>query len=408
MSDASITIHTGYLFVDGEKITMAALRAAFSLAYGTFDSGSIGTTLVADKAMTLAKFADLVRGSILVGQTADDRPTALDAKTATYMLIGDGTDLVSVEITGDATITAAGVVAVANQLTVATQWNADDVNFPEKATLVNDDLVVIEDSEASYAKKKVKRSAFTNLFPGYWKHNLEVKNNAATPNTQIDVDCDELVVETAAGSRQLISSINVTIDTAGTGANGMDSGSLAGTTFYYVWVIYNPTTSTTAGLISTSATNPTMPADYTYKRLVGEVYSDGSTHFVKHNRFDDQVWFEAPSQIYNAHTLTSTYVQHNLPAQCPSACTRLMLECGASTNAAVVRQIISPDNTPRFEVTLVRDLIAADCNHGPTGSYGSIQFDMKHLGATSVYARANESGTRANQNLDLWGYELAR
>ena len=63
--------------------------------------------------------------------------------------------------------------------------------------------------------------------------------------------------------------MSLTISTATSGANGLDTGSIANSTWYSVWVIYNGTT--TAGLLSTSATTPTLPSGYTYKARVGWV-----------------------------------------------------------------------------------------------------------------------------------------
>jgi len=71
------------------------------------------TANIADEAVTLAKMADLARGSIIVGNSTT-RPTAYDAKTSGRILVGDGTDLVSVAVSGDVTLAANGAVTVAN------------------------------------------------------------------------------------------------------------------------------------------------------------------------------------------------------------------------------------------------------------------------------------------------------
>lgn len=53
----------------------------------------------------------LAQGNIFVG-SAGSVATAVNAKTNTYMLIGDGTTLNSVQITGDIAVTNAGVVSI--------------------------------------------------------------------------------------------------------------------------------------------------------------------------------------------------------------------------------------------------------------------------------------------------------
>jgi len=72
-----------------------------------------GAVTIANEAVTVAKMADLARGSIISGQTASNRPTALDAKGSGKILVGDGTDLVSVTVSGDATLASSGALTIA-------------------------------------------------------------------------------------------------------------------------------------------------------------------------------------------------------------------------------------------------------------------------------------------------------
>lgn len=75
--------------------------------------GAIDTAHIGDAQVTNAKLDDLTRGSIKVGG-ADDAVTDLVAKTEGYILIGDGTDLVSVAVSGDIAIAKTGAVTIAN------------------------------------------------------------------------------------------------------------------------------------------------------------------------------------------------------------------------------------------------------------------------------------------------------
>lgn len=106
--------------------------------------------------------------------------------------------------------------------------------------------------------------------------NLVIKNNSGTPDSQIDIDADAVTVETTAGFAYRLIGIDLTVNCAGTGANGLDAGSLANTTWYAVYVIYNPTTQTVAGLVSSSGSNPTMPSGYTAKARLGWFRTNGS------------------------------------------------------------------------------------------------------------------------------------
>ena len=86
--------------------------------------------------------------------------------------------------------------------------------------------------------------------------------------TTVDIDADFLTVFNTDNGGKVLSSINLTADITVSGVNGLDTGTEADV-WYHIWVIYNGTI--TASLLSASATSPTMPSGYTYKKYVGAV-----------------------------------------------------------------------------------------------------------------------------------------
>ena len=64
----------------------------------------------------------------------------------------------------------------------------------------------------------------------------------------------------------------------GTNAGGLDTGTVAADTFYYLFAIYNPTTQTSDALFSASKTSPTLPSGYTKKKYIAALYTDGSAN----------------------------------------------------------------------------------------------------------------------------------
>lgn len=102
-----------------------------------------------------------------------------------------------------------------------------------------------------------------------------LKASATGTNANVLVTADELVLSSAAGTYKLLTGINLTgLAVTNTGANGLDAGLPAASTWYSVWVIWNGTTA--AGLLSLSATAPTLPAGYTHRARVGWVRTDGT------------------------------------------------------------------------------------------------------------------------------------
>ena len=117
-TDGSIdTAHLGDLQVTTAKIAADAITGA-KIADDAINSehytdGSIDTAHIGDDQVTLAKMAAITRGSLIVGGSSN-APTALAAKTSGQILVGDGTDLASVAVSGDATLAANGALTVSS------------------------------------------------------------------------------------------------------------------------------------------------------------------------------------------------------------------------------------------------------------------------------------------------------
>lgn len=102
--------------------------------------------------------------------------------------------------------------------------------------------------------------------------------SATGTNATVTVSADEIVVGSAGFAYKTLRAVALSINSATAGANGLDTGALAASTWYAVWVIYNPTTPAVAGLLSLSATAPTLPAGYTHKARVGWARTDGTVN----------------------------------------------------------------------------------------------------------------------------------
>jgi hypothetical protein len=106
------------------------------------------------------------------------------------------------------------------------------------------------------------------------------QNNAATPNTKVDITAALAITLDSNNFSRVTAALSKTIDCGTTGANGLDAGALANTTWYYVFIVQKAD-GTVAGLMSTSATAPVMPSGYTFKTRVGAIITDASAHFLR-------------------------------------------------------------------------------------------------------------------------------
>jgi hypothetical protein len=109
--------------------------------------------------------------------------------------------------------------------------------------------------------------------------------NIASASASATFTADELVVSTAIGGKLYrLSSLNLSVNLATTGAGGMDTGTVPANGFVGLYVIYNPTTSTAALLAvnASSAVVPevyggaNMPSGYTASALVGVLPTSSS------------------------------------------------------------------------------------------------------------------------------------
>lgn len=108
--------------------------------------------------------------------------------------------------------------------------------------------------------------------------NLVIANNSGSPNELVDIFADAVLLEDSNGYQIKLESVALDVAIDSPGANGLDTGSEANSTWYHIWVISNGTDQ--GGLLSTSATAPTMPSGYTFKGYVGAIYNDGSGNFI--------------------------------------------------------------------------------------------------------------------------------
>lgn len=106
--------------------------------------------------------------------------------------------------------------------------------------------------------------------------NLKIQ---VTSNTLATITVDQIVLFDSTNNAKLASAVSAILNTATTGANGLDTGTLATSTWYYTYVIFG--TSGTACLMSASATAPTLPSGYSYFARVGALKCDSSKYLMR-------------------------------------------------------------------------------------------------------------------------------
>lgn len=195
----------------------------------------------------------------------------------------------------------------------------------------------------------------------------------------------------------------ITIDITTSGVNGLDTGSEAANTWYYIWMIRNGTTNAVAGLFSTSSSAPTVPSGYADKRLIGAVRNDGSSNFVDFHQTDKQVTC-ANQSVFNVD-LSNTYTAYSMTAVAPTNITRsfnLKTFARATGSQLIAQTLVAPTSTGLLGVS--SSGTRAALGGSVTDDWGDIQ-SMINLDG-NIYARAGDTGSSIQNNVELSGYEL--
>jgi hypothetical protein len=91
---------------------------------------------------------------------------------------------------------------------------------------------------------------------------------------------------------------------SGSPVNGLDTGSVAASTWYHVFVISNGTNVDV--LFSTSASSPTMPGGWSYRRRIGSIRTDASKNVLGFVQVGDEFLWNTQITDANNATLGTT------------------------------------------------------------------------------------------------------
>lgn len=115
--------------------------------------------------------------------------------------------------------------------------------------------------------------------PSY-ANGLGLSNDATTPNNIIDIALGTCLDSTQTFQLSLPAAITINITLAG--LNGLDTGSVAASTVYAIYLVADPFHNAATGAVfSTSLTGPTMPSGYGAYSLIGYCATDASKHILK-------------------------------------------------------------------------------------------------------------------------------
>ena len=122
----------------------------------SWDSSAINQSIngkyFIDDSIDWSKMFEVTRGHIIRGNSSN-RPEEYDCKSSGYILIGDGTDLISVAQSGDVTFNTSGVSAIASGVIVNADVNSSAAISRSKMASGTASHVIINDGSGAFSSE---------------------------------------------------------------------------------------------------------------------------------------------------------------------------------------------------------------------------------------------------------------
>ncbi len=221
---------------------------------------------------------------------------------------------------------------------------------------------------------QVQNDPIVNLGISYI-NGLIVSNNATTPNTKLDIsagmarDSNNIMDITLGSANPNLEGATtdspLVINAAVNGANGLDTGSLAASLVYAVYIIGDSRYYSETAAILTLASNsaPLMPTGYDSYRLIGYAVTDSSVHFLKAyitgNASGRLFVYDAPIATAITAGASTTYAAANLITFVPNVNNLPVILNTAFTPGAASRTLnLQPGNATGDAITVTGQVTA--------------------------------------------------
>lgn len=143
--------------------------------------------------------------------------------------------------------------------------------------------------------------------PRRYLSGLQTAINAGSPTTKIDIGAGKCRSDDDSVDIVIAATLTKQLNAAWAAGNngGLGAGAVAANTGYHVFAIYNPTTTVSDVLFSTSYAAPAMPGGFTKKRWIGWIRTDGSSLIKPYFQRGDIFMWKTPGLDVNGSALSA-------------------------------------------------------------------------------------------------------
>jgi len=160
--------------------------------------------------------------------------------------------------------------------------------------------------------------------PFFYTNGLQISNDATTPNTLLDIAIGTTLDSSETYQMDLLTP--AVINSSVVGLNGIDTGAIAASKLYTVFLISDPVDSHPSGALISLAngvsTFPVLPFGYSAYKRIGYVATDSSKNFLKGYWTDDNsssrlFMYDAPQATAITAGTSTTYANVDLTGLVP-------------------------------------------------------------------------------------------
>jgi hypothetical protein len=318
-----------------------------------FASGTSGRTAVADASYTATINDRTISYTSLTVTRTVTLPPALNFPSGTPLTVVDessaATSTVTISLVPDGTDKIDGVSATKTAINAPYGWFQLESNGSNGWFVTNSSMASVRRGHLSGLTLSTAGSTGT----------FSVAAGEAADSTNV------LMMALASAMSKTTSAWAV-----GSGNGALDTGTIANSTWYHVWLIQRPDTGVVDVVVSTSASSPTMPTSYTLKRRIGSMLTDGSAKWTAFVQDGDEFQWVTPVLDVNATNPGISEVSRTLSTP-----------LGVRVLAKIQILFVNTDTAGSFVFTYVSDLSTTDS--APSGS-------LSDTGGASTQAGAQQ------------------
>jgi hypothetical protein len=248
----------------------AVENTALSTWAGTSNITTVGTLSSGDADAIVSAASTTVAGKVELATTAETTTGTDATRAVTPDSLEDG-------FNGSTNITTLGTIATGTWGGTAIEGSAIASTGETGGT-----KYLREDGDGTSSWQTV--AGGSSAYPPGYIAGLVVTNNSTDADRDIDISVGSLRLSGDVADYDLESALTKKIDggtwSVGDDQPGLDTGTVASDTMYYIWAIRRSDTGVEDILISASATSPTMPSNYDQKSFIWFVKTDGSANIL--------------------------------------------------------------------------------------------------------------------------------